>query len=64
MRANAAPHLTQKTVKRIVSGMSPTLEKPQQGGMAHWATKKFYFYLVCLVVALVVLLLRSKGWVK
>lgn len=29
-----------------------------------WATKKFYFYLVCLVIALVMLFLRSKGWVR
>jgi hypothetical protein len=56
--------LTKKTSKRIVFGMSPTFQKPQQGRTARWATKKFYFYLVCLIVALVMLFLRSRGWVK
>ncbi len=58
------PHMTYKIVKRIVFGMSPTFRKPEQARTARWATKKFYFYLVCLIVALVMLFLRSKGWVK
>jgi hypothetical protein len=56
--------LTRKVVNRIVVCMSPTFQKPQQGRAALWATKKFYLYFVCLVVALVMLFLRSKGWVK
>jgi hypothetical protein len=56
--------LTENIVRRIVLGMSPTFQKPEQGRTARWATRKFYFYLACLIVALVMLFLRSKGWVK
>ncbi len=44
--------------------MSPTYHKPEQGPLARWATKKFYLYLVIIVIGLIAIFLEHLGWLR